>query len=238
MELGARPLVLSLDNGFISDQAKQNIRRVVDDLRLDLEFLSTPAMNAIFVDSLKRHSNVCNGCFKTIYTLAANLAHRHGIKVIVTGLSRGQIFETRLWEFYRNQIVDADEVDRGIVAARKAYHRANDAVSRLLDVDLFRDDQILEQICYVDLYRYCDVELAEIKRFLAERAPWVRPDDTGRSTNCLINVAGIHVHRRDRGFHNYAAPYAWDVRLGHKNARGSDRGTRRSDRSRRREPDA
>src|SRR2546430_8412231 len=34
----------------------------------------SPHMNEIFVDSLKRFANVCNGCFKTIYTLATNLA--------------------------------------------------------------------------------------------------------------------------------------------------------------------
>jgi amino acid adenylation domain-containing protein len=28
--------------------------------------------------------------------------------------------------------------------------------------------------------------------------------------------AGIHVHQTERGYHNYAEPYSWDVRLGHK----------------------
>ena len=53
-------------------------------------------------------------------------------------------------------------------------------------------------------------------RFLDEEAPWVRPADTGRSTNCLINAAGIQTHLLEQGYHNYAEPYAWDVRLGHK----------------------
>ena len=44
----------------------------------------------------------------------------------------------------------------------------------------------------------------------------MRPSDTGRSTNCLINDVGIYVHKRREGFHNYALPYAWDVRMGHK----------------------
>jgi aryl carrier-like protein len=52
--------------------------------------------------------------------------------------------------------------------------------------------------------------------YLAERTPWLRPSDTGRSTNCLINEAGISVHKQERGFHNYSMPYSWDVRLGHK----------------------
>jgi acyl carrier protein len=42
----------------------------------------------------------------------------------------------------------------------------------------------------------------------------VRPRDTGRSTNCRINDIGIWVHQRERGYHSYALPYSWDVRLG------------------------
>ena len=45
-----------------------------------------------------RHANVCQGCFKTIYTLSMQLAREKGIPFIVTGLSRGQFFETRLTE--------------------------------------------------------------------------------------------------------------------------------------------
>jgi acyl carrier protein len=79
-----------------------------------------------------------------------------------------------------------------------------------------RDGQTLDQVSFLDIYRYIDVPVSEIYTFLATHAPWVRPDDTGRSTNCLINDAGIYVHRKREGFHNYALPYSWDVRLGHK----------------------
>ncbi len=73
----------------------------------------TPAMNAIFVDRLKTHANVCNGCFKTIYTLAANLARERGIQFIVTGLSRGQFFETRLSEdVFTAPDFSPDKIDR------------------------------------------------------------------------------------------------------------------------------
>ena len=216
VEMGLNVLVFSLDNGFISEGAKKNIRRVVDDLKLDLVFGKTPAMNAIFVDSLNRFSNVCNGCFKTIYTLSMNLAKKKGIKRIVTGLSRGQIFETRLADIFRKKIFDINRIDRTILEARKAYHRMDDEISRSLDVNLFTDDAVFQEIQFVDFYRYCDVKLDEMLDFLEKRAPWIRPEDTGRSTNCLINEVGIYVHKKERGFHNYALPYSWDVRLGHK----------------------
>jgi len=216
VELGLNPLVFSMDNGYISEQAKGNIRRVVDDLGLELVWGKTPAMNEIFVESLNQFSNVCNGCFKAIYTLSINLARERGIRHIVTGLSRGQFFETRIAELFKNKIFDPDTIDKSIIQARKAYHRVNDTVSRRMDVKIFEDDKVFEEIQFLDYYRYCDVRLEEMLEFLDKRAPWVRPTDTGRSTNCLINEAGIYVHKREKGYHNYALPYSWDVRLGHK----------------------
>jgi acyl carrier protein len=85
-----------------------------------------------------------------------------------------------------------------------------------LDVRAFEDDRIFEQVRLVDFYRYCDVGMDEMLEYLARTVPWIRPSDTGRSTNCLINDLGIHVHLKERGYHSYALPYSWDVRLGHK----------------------
>ena len=217
VEMGLKVLAFTLDNGYISQGAKDNINRVVATLNVDHIYGSTPAMNAIFVDSLKRHANVCNGCFKTIYTLSVQTAKEHRIPYIVTGLSRGQFFETRLTEeLFSAPQVDVELVDLTILDARKAYHRVDDAVSQLMDVEVFKDDRIFEEVQFVDFYRYCPVELDEMLAYLNERVPWIRPGDTGRSTNCLINDVGIHFHKKRRGFHNYAFPYSWDVRMGHK----------------------
>jgi len=216
-ELTSNILTLTLDNGYISDEAKANITRVVDDLGVDHRFLTTPAMNAIFADSLTRHSNVCQGCFKTIYTLALRVARDEGIPAIVTGLSRGQFFETRLTpELFENQAPSAEQLEDFVLDARKSYHRMDDAIAGHLNTSDLHDDQLFEDIAFIDVYRYIDVPVEEIYSFLSARAPWVRPGDTGRSTNCLINDAGIYVHLRREGYHNYALPYSWDVRMGHK----------------------
>ena len=217
VEMGFSVYAFTLDNGYIADGAKENIRRVTEQLGVPLELATTPAMNAIFRDSLMRFSNVCNGCFKTIYTLSLKRARELGIPIIVTGLSRGQMFETRLTgEVFRDGRRSPEEIDAAVLAARKVYHRMDDEVSRRLDVEIFRDDRIFEEVRIVDFYRYCDVALDEMYAYLRRRVPWARPEDTGRSTNCLINDTGIYVHKRERGFHNYALPYSWDVRLGHK----------------------
>ncbi len=217
VEAGFEPYVLTLDNGFISEEALENVRRSVADLGIDHEFATSETMDAVFRDSLDRFSNVCHGCYKTIYTLATNRAVELGIPMIVTGLSRGQLFETRLIpQQFAEGTFDPDAIDRAVIEARKAYHRIDDGFNRLLDNDVFADDELFERIEYLDFYRYVDVELSEMLDFLDNTAPWVRPSDTGRSTNCLINAAGIHTHLAEQGYHNYAEPYAWDVRLGHK----------------------
>ena len=217
VRMGFEVYALTLDNGFISDEAKANVRSTVAALGIDHEMATTDAMAAIFKDSLERHSNVCHGCFKTIYTLGTNRAVELGAPLVVTGLSRGQLFETRLIPAqFSERRFDPDAIDEAVVAARRAYHRVDDAVRRLLDTDVFDDDGLFERVRYVDFYRYVDVDLTEMLRFLDEEAPWVRPTDTGRSTNCRINAAGIQTHLLEQGYHNYAEPYAWDVRLGHK----------------------
>ncbi|MEM7390995.1 MAG: AMP-binding protein [Verrucomicrobiota bacterium] len=217
VDMGLRVYAFTLDNGYLSDQAKANISRVVEALGVTHELAETPEMKRIFRDSLQRFSNVCQGCFKTVYTLALKRAFDLGIPTVITGLSRGQFFETRLAEsVFAGEDFDPDQVDRAIFEARKAYHRAEDLIRRSLDTDCFQDDQIFEAVQVVDFYRYHDVSLQALYDYLEQRMPWRRPSDTGRSTNCRINEVGIYVHRKERGYHNYALPYSWDVRLGHK----------------------
>lgn len=216
VELGLRPVVFTLDNGYLSQHALDNIERMTTKLGVPWVCESPEGMAAIFSDSLSRHSNVCNGCFKTIYTLATNYALKHAIPSIITGLSRGQLFETRLLDMVDTEVFDPQVIDARVKQARLAYHQIDDAVSELLDVSQVRDAPTFDKVEYFDFYRYCDASLDEMLAFLQNFGGWQRPPDTGRSTNCLINDVGIYVHKAERAHHNYAVPYAWDVRMGHK----------------------
>jgi len=217
VSMGLKVLAFTLDNGYISDQAKGNIDRIVGKLNVDHVYGTTEHMNKIFVDSLHRHHNVCNGCFKTIYTLATQIALDKQIPFVVTGLSRGQFFETRLTEeLFWDEHADVAKIDDTILEARKLYHQEEDAVKELMDVSAFNDIKTFDKVQFVDFYRYSDVSLEEMLVFLKEKVDWVRPTDTGRSTNCTINQLGIYVHKKEKGYSNYSFPYSWDVRMGHK----------------------
>ena len=215
VDMGMRVLAFTLDNGYISDDAKENIERVVKRLEVDHRYMSTPHMNDIFVDSLKRHSNVCNGCFKTIYAFALKLSQEVDVDDIVMGLSKGQLFETRLPALFRAKKFDDTAFQKSLKDARKIYHRVDDAPGRLLNISCVRDDDVIEKVRFIDFYRYCDVSREGMYEYIENRVGWIRPADTGRSTNCLINDVGIYVHNKERQYHNYSLPYSWDVRIGH-----------------------
>ena len=215
--MGLKVLAFTLDNGYISDQAKENIDNIVAKMGVDHIYGTSEYMNKIFVDSLHRHNNVCNGCFKTIYTLSTKIALHKKIPFIVTGLSRGQFFETRLTEeLFWDKSANIEYIDATILEARKLYHQEEDAVKELLDTSCFKDDTTFEKVQFIDFYRYTDVSLEEMINVLENDIGWKRPTDTGRSTNCLINQVGIYVHKRNKGYSNYSYPYSWDVRMGHK----------------------
>lgn len=217
VELGARVFAITLDNGFIAEVAKANVRRATEALGVDHEFVTIDGMNDIFRDSLERFSNVCNGCYKAIYTIALAKAEELGVSAIVTGLSRGQFFETRLVpEMFGEDRFDPSAIDEMVREARHVYHTTPDAVSEHMNVDFLADGSIFDRVSFIDFYRYVDVPLSEMYAALDASNTWKRPPDSGRSTNCLINSAGIFVHKIEQGHHNYAAPYSWDVRLGHK----------------------
>jgi len=174
-DMGLRVLAFTLDNGYISEQAKGNIKRIVSKLGVDHIYGTTEHMNKIFVDSLHRHQNVCNGCFKTIYTLSTQIALEKQIPFVVTGLSRGQFFETRLTEeLFWDINTDTTSIDETILEARKLYHQEKDAVKELMEVSMFDYDDTFNKVQFVDFYRYSDVSLGKMLKFLKEKVDWVR----------------------------------------------------------------
>jgi amino acid adenylation domain-containing protein len=214
---GWRVHAFTLDHGYLSEDTRSSIARTVADLGVSHEFVTTGAMDAILRDSLDRDADVRNGCQQTLSTLATARARELGVPVIFDGSSRGSLVETRLLpHLFEQDPFDPDEIDRTALQARQVRHRTADTVTTLSpDQRVYDDLTVLDGIRTLDFYRYVDVELAEMRRFLEERAPWVRRSGGGRSSNRLVDAAGIHVHRLERGYHSHAERYGWDVRLGH-----------------------
>ena len=212
IDMGLRVLTFTFDNGYISAAAFNNIERTTSALNVKNIVCTTKNMNKVFVESLNAFHDVCHGCWNTLNVYGARVAYEYGINLVISGLSRGQIFEMRLEELFRQGIFREEEVEQHLHLFRKSFLSKNNIFTRLLDVDL--PGEAVDKIQFTDFFRYFPATVAEIREYLLGKG-WVQPEDTGFcSSNCLINDVGIYVHLQTEGYHFYAPQLSWDCRLG------------------------
>lgn len=218
VEMGIRVLPFVFDNGYISETAIENIHSVVDELNIECVIQTQDNMNQVFREGLKEECSVCLGCFKVLNVLSTLYAYEHGIPYIINGLSRGQIFDVRLYDiFQQGKQLDVKAIEEKIWEQRCLYHAKKDYVTSILGEKMLLGKEILEKTEVIDFYRYTDVKKAEIMEFLKQKsALWSIPKDTGScSSNCKVNDVGIYVQRKRKEYDNYTFPNSWEVRLGH-----------------------
>ncbi|NFI52312.1 amino acid adenylation domain-containing protein [Clostridium botulinum] len=214
VEMGYKVLAFTFDNGYISERAFKNIKKITSDLNVDSIICSSENMNEIFVESLKSDATVCSGCFKALTTISTKIAFENDINVIITGLSKGQIMDTKLQSIMELEMYDNGDIDTKLLELRGVYHKKNDRINELLNIEL--ENEKFNDTYFIDFFRYANSSSDNILKYLQEKdKEWIAPEDTGFcSSNCLINDVGIYVHLKNRGFHNYMIPLSWDCRLG------------------------
>lgn len=211
-DLGLRTLACTFDNGYISHAAFDNIRRTTAALNVDHITISADTTPRVFVASLESNHNVCHGCWHALNTCGALEAAARNIPIVISGLSRGQIFEMRLHPLFQNGVFQPEDIENHLLLFRKNFFAPDHRFSRTLGRGLSPEQA--EAICFIDYFRYDNIPVDEARRYLAEKG-WIPPTDTGFcSSNCRINDTGIYMFLRERGAHFYEAPLSWDVRLG------------------------
>ena len=91
---GLNPLLVTYDNGFINDYARENIRRVVQGLELDHVYVDYDAVfrQPIYASSIRTFGVPCPGCTFPGFLLCIKLAVERQIPMMVHGRSRPQMF--------------------------------------------------------------------------------------------------------------------------------------------------
>jgi hypothetical protein len=206
-DLGLNVLAFTLDNGFITDQSKRNIVKVVDILQVDhlffkpaRSFMTRMYKEAIFGDLNKgrgnyntRISDVCLSCISVVNTCAARLALQYRIPMIFAGFTPGQIPRAVIKNNHRHY--------------RETYRRHRDHMQERLGphaeqyLDLPDDPFEIHQMSpYLVFEKSEAFILAEIREL-----GWVHPERLdGCTSNCSLNVVGNLCHENKYGFHPYA----------------------------------
>ncbi len=215
-------LALTLDNGFVSPAAIDNMRGVVEGLAID-HIIYKPRfdlMTKIFrkaVDSdmypaktLERASTICTSCMGIVKFVALRMAIEANIPFIMYGWSPGQApIEASIFKNNPSMIESMQNLLLGPM--RDA---AGPDIERyfLSDSHFSRADSFPHNISPLAFLDYDEEEIFETISGLG----WVKPDDTDpNSTNCLLNAFGNKVHRERFAYHPYAFELANLVREGY-----------------------
>lgn len=218
---GLRCLAVTVDNGFVSEQARENCLAVTAALGVDLvtfrpapdfmlrmygESARTPGLHP--PAAMRRASAICTSCINLINVHMLRVARQHRVTLVAGGYVGGQVPK------------DAAvlRLDLAVLGRKRAatVKRYRQSFGPLADryFALGEDDEAEGVITVINPML---TVLAGEERIVEELGPlgWRRTKDTGHnSSNCRLNDLGILVHFRQHGFNPYLAEIAEQVRSG------------------------
>jgi tRNA(Ile)-lysidine synthase TilS/MesJ len=219
---GLNVLAVTVDNGFISAQALNNIRTVVENLGVEhisfkprFDVLTRIFRHCVNHDiysrkSLERASSICTSCMAIVKYSTLRFALEKDIPLVVYGWSPGQSPVTSSIIKNNPRIVK--------LMQKSVYDPLYRFVGREI-TPYFLEDKHFSDVYrfpyYVHPLAFLGYNEAEIYKNVASLG-WKLPDDTdANSTNCLLNSFANMVHKHRLGFHPYAYELANLIRGGY-----------------------
>lgn len=215
-------LAFTMDNGFMSQRALENIRLVTGRLGVDHVLFKprSDVLRTIFGEcarcnifpakTLERASAICTACMSITRSGALKIALEKRIPFVAYGWSPGQAPITSA--VMKNNPALVKSMQRGVLEPIRKI--AGDAV-----LPYFLGEELLKagrRMPYnIHPLAFLEYDENSILDAISELG-WKPPQDTdANSTNCLLNSFAISVHKRLFGFHPYAFELAGLVRQGH-----------------------
>ncbi len=219
---GLNVLSMTLDNGFVSNQATNNIHTVVEKLGIDhiffkprFDMLAKVFRTCIKSDiyppkTLERASTICTSCMAIVKFSALRLALEKEIPFIAYGWSPGQAPVTSSIMKNNPQMM------------RMTQKTLYNPLYKIVGEDIrpyFLEDKHFSgsfQFPYnIHPLAFLEYSEEEIYQNISQLG-WKAPEDVdANSTNCLLNSLGNVVHINRLGFHPYAFELANLVREGY-----------------------
>ena len=228
--LGLSVLAVTFDNGFLSERAVKNIRKIADALRVD-HLMVSPSFSTLSrafnhsagsklypVKALERATSICNTCMHLAKAHFTKTAIEMGVPFIAYGWSPGQapipssvlamnVSMIRQQQAFLRKLFygELGEELRAFLLSERHYRVLERTASEKAAPAFYN----VHPLAFFDYDE--EKVLAEIKAL-----GWVSPDDTdSNSTNCLLNSFAIQMHVNEWGFHPYAMEIASLVRDGY-----------------------
>jgi len=221
---GLRCLAITIDNGFMSDQARKNCEIVTTALGVDHIILkpSSNFVNNMYLQSIKnpqvhaksaikRASNICSSCINLINIQMIRHAIQNEVSIVAGGYIGGQVPK------------DAAMIELDLLTLVKTRQLMQNKYTSFFGHDSKRYMQLPErllsnqEITKILIINPMLTECVSQEEIIADISllGWKKTQDTGmNSSNCRLNDLGIAVHNKQYGFNPYIFEISEQVRNG------------------------
>lgn len=221
-DYGLSCLAVTIDNGFLSEKAKNNCQAVTDSLGVDfismkptrrfMNNMYTKSIDGSFVhskSSISRASEVCNSCINLINNAMIKVALQNQTPIIAGGYIGGQVPK------------DAAVIEYDIERQNRFRKKKLDSLTKSFGANANNYFDIPEHLLFgikkikiINPMLTLSLSEEEIIQEISKLG-WEKSKDTGlHSSNCKLNDLGIYFHHKKFGFHPYVAEIAEQVRCG------------------------
>lgn len=211
---GLNILTITFDNGFLSETAQLNIKRITERLNIDhilfkprwdllKKIFSFASQKEIYPKkTLERASTICTSCMGIVKSLCLKMAIEFNIPMIGYGWSPGQApLQSSIMKTNPSLVKISQQVIFGplkkVVGDEISFY--------FLQERHYLDPEKFPYNIHPLAWEHYDEEIIkdEITKY-----GWIEPEDTdSNSTNCLLNAFANEVHLQRYGYH----PYAWEI---------------------------
>lgn len=215
-------LAVTLDNGFITEQCRQNIHEVTANLDVDSIIIkpsfsklatvfNLAACQEIFPKkALERASSICTACIGMVKSTVYKEAILRKIPFVCFGWTPGQahVKAPVLRLDYRMIIANQKQIQEPIVT-----NLGDEYLKYFIDPEWIEaQKEYVPYFAYPLVFsHYNEDEILNAIKSIG----WKKPQDTDmNSTNCLLNSYANSIHARDYGYNPYSLEIANLVREG------------------------
>lgn len=204
---GLKVKAFTMDNGFFSPLARENIDRLVQSLGVDHEYISfdPDMMKRVYHYSMSKFLVPCIACSYIGYAAQIGYASRVDAGICVHGRSPEQMLRSYPRDVF-SKFIDMGLEDSEGQDFGKAYTELLDVIKDKIDADIYRD---IRSVAFdgvdtsglrefVPYFLYHPYNEGEIVSWLRENTEWAPPEDYDHY-DCEVHNAAKYIYRKAEG---------------------------------------
>lgn len=197
----------TMDNGFLSEEAKANIDRIVADYGVDHEYIpfEKTMQQRQYHYSMKRWLVPCIACSYIGYASMINYAGKVDAGMCVHGRSPEQMLRMYGHDVF-TKFVDLGLKSINEIDVTASYNKMLDSVREMVDEEIYNDIRNIafegvegqEMREFVPYFLYHEYDEKEVVRYLKEETGWRPPEDYNHY-DCAVHNATKYIYQCAEG---------------------------------------